>query len=142
MKAKMILVIGLILATAIWVGCSNNGRTTAPVDNGTLNLSNNANAGSTRFDADNSIPVVTGTIVEWDKLQGIFNMDLTGCISLQVGKDNFVELNFRNGIPGIIQNGALVLVVGNYVNSPSGHCQLAQRFSVRSVRVIKNPSVN
>ena len=123
-------------------GCSNNARTTGPVDNSmpTLQL-NGDNSNSVRFDNGVKAPDIPANI-EGFYLIGFYNYDRRNhCMSLLVGNDNYIELTSLSGNPVNIRSGSLVKVVGMYHAVPGSRCQLPTSFEFRTIIVIATNAI-
>jgi hypothetical protein len=137
MRLTSLIAICAIIVMIAAVGCSNNARTTGPVDNTTPTLQlNGNNTNSVRFDNSIANPNVPMDIAGY-RLIGFYNYDPQNhCMSLLVGKDNYVELTSSSGNPANIRNGALVRAIGVYNSVPGSHCQLPTSFRFNSIEVI------
>lgn len=135
MKAKGLIVMGAILMMVIAIGCSNS-RTTAPVvANDQLAISSDANNG--RFDnSDSSIPVIADLKPIWITLRGDINYHGTQCVTLKIGENNYVELDFSINSPNRLPNGTPVQVVGRYASTPGSRCQFIKIFQVSEITIL------
>jgi hypothetical protein len=135
MKAKGLIVISAIVMMVIAVGCSNS-RTTAPVvSNDQLTISSDANNG--RFDnSEPNVPIVADYKPIWVFLRGNIIYQGTRCISLQIQKNEYIELSFAVNSPQRLPQGTEVRVMGNYAVTGDMHCDLNKLFRVEVLTVI------
>lgn len=137
MKLTSLIAICAIIVMIAAVGCSNNARTTGPVDNTipALQLNGN-NSNSARFDNGAKTPEVQVDI-RGNRLLGFYYYDRRNhCMSLLVGNDNYIELTSLSGNPVNIRNGSLVRVIGMYNTVPGSRCQLPTSFQFLTITVI------
>lgn len=135
MKAKTLITIGAMMLAIIVIGCSN--QSAIGPDNATdLRLSGDNGSGA-RFDNGNEGTTEIARIApNPGMIFGEYYSDRWGCQSLEVSKDQYVELTFDAGVPSDIVSGTLVQVFGSPNIQPAGRCGLNESFQVTRLIVL------